>query len=67
MKIGLRKGNFWMSSDFSSCILVSKMNEIMNLRLIKKNNSADSKIGLLTKSNLKPFGRAMPKAWELKY
>ena len=36
----------------------------MNLRIITKN----PEIGFLTKSNLKPYGRAraMPTAWELR-
>ena len=39
----------------------------MNLRIITKNHAADPEIGFLTKSILKPYGRAtaMPPAWEL--
>ena len=39
----------------------------MNLRIITKNHAADPKIGFLTKSIPKPYGRAtaMPPAWEL--
>ena len=39
----------------------------MNLRIITKNLAADSEIGFLAKSILKPNGRAtaMPTAWEL--
>ena len=39
----------------------------MNLRIITKNHAADPEIGFLTKSILKPYGRAtaMPKAWKL--
>ena len=39
----------------------------MNLRIITKNHSADSEIGIPTKSISKPKGRetAMPTAWEL--
>ena len=39
----------------------------MNLRIITKNHAADPEIVFLTKSVLKPFGRAkaMPPAWEL--
>ena len=39
----------------------------MNLRIITKNRGADPEIGFLTKSILKPYGRAaaMPTAWEL--
>ena len=38
-----------------------------NLRVIIKNRAADPKIGFLTKSIFKPYGRAvaMPTAWEL--
>ena len=40
----------------------------MNLKIITKNHEADLEIGFLTKSILKPYGRAtaMPPAWELK-
>ena len=40
----------------------------MNLRIIAKNLAADPEIGFLTKSILKPFGRAtaLPTAWKLK-
>ena len=40
----------------------------MNLRIITKNHAADSEIGFLTKSILKPYGRAtaLPTAWEIK-
>ena len=40
----------------------------MNLRIMTKYNAADPEIGFLTKSILKPYGRAtaMPTAWELK-
>ena len=43
-----------------------KMGIEINLRIIKKNNGADTEIGFPTKSILKPFGRtaAMPTAWE---
>ena len=39
----------------------------LNFRLIMKNPAVDSEIGFLTKSLLKPYGRAgvMPKVWEL--
>ena len=39
----------------------------MNLMIIRKNRGADPEIGFLTKSILKPYGRAaaMPTAWEL--
>ena len=39
----------------------------MNLRIITKNHEADSEIGFLTKSTLKPYGcaTAMPPTWEL--
>ena len=39
----------------------------MNLRIITKHHAADPEIGFLTKSILKPYGRAaaMPTAWEL--
>ena len=39
----------------------------MNLKIITKNYKADSEIGFLTKSILKPYARAilMPPAWEL--
>ena len=39
----------------------------INLRIITKNHAADPEIGFLTKSILKPYGRAMaiPPAWEL--
>ena len=41
----------------------------MNFRIIIKNLAADPKIGFLTKSISKPFGRAtaMPTAWKLRY
>ena len=44
------------------------MDVLMNLRIITKNDAADPEIGFLTKSILKPNGRAtaMPTAWELK-
>ena len=43
------------------------MGEIMNFRIITKNDAADSAIGFFTKSILMPYGRAtaMPPAWEL--
>ena len=39
----------------------------MNLRIVKKNHAGDPKIGFITKSISKPYGRgtAMPPAWEL--
>ena len=39
----------------------------MNLRMITKNHAADPGLGFLTKSILKPYGRAaaMSTAWEL--
>ena len=39
----------------------------MNLRIITKNDAADSEIGLVTKSISNPNGRAtaMPTVWEL--
>ena len=41
----------------------------MNLRIITANHEADPEIGFLSKSILKPYGRAAvkPTAWELKY
>ena len=44
------------------------MGEKINLRIITENLAADPEIGFLTKSILKPYGRAtaMPTAWELK-
>ena len=43
------------------------MTEKINLRIITKNHAADSKIGFLTKSILKPYGHGtfMPTAWKL--
>ena len=40
----------------------------MNLGIITKNHAVDPEKGFLTKSILKPYGRAtaMPPAWELK-
>ena len=40
----------------------------MNFNIITKNCAADPGIGFLTKSILKPYGRAtaMPIAWELR-
>ena len=41
----------------------------MKLSIITKNHATDPEIGFLTKSILKPYGRAtaMPPAWELNY
>ena len=41
----------------------------MNLSIIKKNHAADPEVGFLTKSILKPYGRAtaMPPPWQLTY
>ena len=41
----------------------------INFRIITKNRTADPEIEFITKSILKPYGRAaaMPKAWELKF
>ena len=43
------------------------MGVIMYSRIITKNHETDPEIGFLTKSILKPYGRAtaMPTAWEL--
>ena len=43
------------------------MNVKIYLRIIKKNHEVGPEIGFLTKSILKPYGRAtaMPTAWEL--
>ena len=43
------------------------MSVIINLRIITKNHAADPRIGFLTKSISKAFGRAtaIPTAWEL--
>ena len=40
----------------------------MNFRITAKNDAADTKIGFLTRSISKPYGRAtaMPRVWELK-
>ena len=40
----------------------------MNLGIMTKNHAVDPEKGFLTKSILKPYGRAtaMPPAWELK-
>ena len=41
----------------------------VNLTIITKNDEADPEIGFLTKSILKPYGRAtaIPRAWVLRY
>ena len=67
-RIGLRKWIFVVSRNFFLWIFLSKTGVKMNLRIIMKNNAADSEIGFLTKSISKPYGRAtaMPPAWELK-
>ena len=51
---------FWCHEIFSE-ILILKMDVKINSRIIMKNNAADPEIGFLTKSILKPYGRA----WEL--
>ena len=61
------KMKFFCVNDFFFINFELKMGVKMNLRLITKNYGADQEIGFLTKSILKPYGRAtaMPPAWEL--
>ena len=69
MKKDFEKEIFLVSSNFFAWILISKIDVKVNLRIITKYHEADSKIGFLTKSISKPYGRAtaMPPAWELNY
>ena len=61
------KIKFFVSSNFLSEILISKMGVKMNLIMITKNHAADSVIGFLTKSISNPCGRttATPTALDL--
>ena len=47
--------------NFFLKILIAKMSEEMNLRIITKNHAADPEIGFLTKSILKPYGIPRPR------
>ena len=63
----LSKMNFFSTNKCFSGILVSKMSVKMNLKFKPKNHAADPEIQFLTKSILRPYGRAavMPTALEL--
>ena len=50
---------FWMSSFFS-VILISKIDEKLNLRIIPRNYAADPEIRFATKSILQPFRSMCP-------
>ena len=55
IKSGFENEIFLVSRNFFSWSFISKMGVKMNLRIITKNNAADSEIGFLTKSISRPM------------
>ena len=50
---------FFLCQGIFSWISISKMSAKINVRIITENHAADLELGFLTKSILKPFGRAV--------